>query len=710
MTRRRIDKAWPKLAGSRHLGKRTPRVDGPDKVTGRAKYTYDVNRPGMLYAKFALAPVGRAKVTEVDVSAAAALPGVVAAKALVNPGDETRYAGYEVAVVAAETEEAAREGAARVRFAYEMLPHNVRDDDPSLPEEWQSTSRPREDGQPDEGFAAADVVVEGHYGSPIITHCSLEPHGSVFEMPDAEHVTAHMSTQRVSGIALQDLAGVTGLDAANIRVICEHLGGGFGAKFQFDVWDREALRLAEATGRPVKAMIERDHDQMVAGSRPSAYADVKIGVKRDGTLTAWQSHSYGSGGDGRRGGLRLPYLFEKLPSRTSHTTIATNTGSARPWRAPNHPQMCLITFGALEDAAAAIGMDPLELVVKNLGLTGLADTYAEELAIAAEMIGWKEKWRPRGSATSPVRRGLGLAMHAWGGRGHDSNCRVTIRNDGTVEVASATQDLGVGTRTVLAVVVAETLGLDAGDVRVRIGDSTLPPSGASGGSTTVGGVSSASRVAAIDALAQLFARVAPELGGDAGALEAAAGVIRVQGDSSRALSFKEACAAIGQEPITGIGRTDPDLIDGGVGGVQMAEVEVDVETGVVRMVKLVAVQDCGTVVDLTTAESQVLGACIMGISSALFEERVMDPVTGACLNPDLDAYRLAGIGDVGEIQVHLMQTDRHHDRGVIGIGEPPVISPMAAISNAVANAAGVRVPRVPLTPQAVLTALGKGGA
>ncbi|MFH0944956.1 MAG: molybdopterin cofactor-binding domain-containing protein, partial [Planctomycetota bacterium] len=449
---------------------------------------------------------------------------------------------------------------------------------------------------------------------------------------------------------------------------------------------------------------------MVAGSRPSAYANVRVGVSKDGRLNAWDSHSFGTSGDGGGGGgLRLPYVFEKMPYRQVHTAIRTNTGPARAWRAPSHPQLCLITMSALEDAAAALQIDPLEFFRKNLDLTGMPEVYEEELGIAAKLMGWKERWHPRGEAAGskgPRRSGLGLSIHTWGGRGHDSNCRTTLYADGRVDVACATQDLGTGARTVLAVVTAETLGIPVEKVNVLIGDSMLPPSGASGGSTTTGGIATSSRTAAVDAINQLIAKVAPELDAAPEQCVVTDGRIQVEGAKERSMSYQEACGLIGAEPIVGNGRTDPDLMTGGVGGVQMAEVAVDIETGVVEMVKLVAVQDCGTIVNLQTTESQVMGACIMGISTALFEERIMDPITGDCLNPHLSHYRLAGIGDVGEIKVHMMQTEGHHGRGVIGVGEPPVISPVAAISNAVANAIGVRVGRVPLTPAAVLTALG----
>src|SRR5207253_2670708 len=189
------------------------------------------------------------------------------------------------------------------------------------------------------------------------------------------------------------------------------------------------------------------------------------------------------------------------------------------------------------------------------------------------------------------------------------------------------------------------------------------------------------------------------------------GQIRVKDNPSKAISWKQECAKLGTTPITGVGqrqRGNDDLLSSGVGGAQMAEVSVDTETGLVHVDKLVAVQDCGLIIDLKTAESQVYGACIMGITYSLFEDKIMDEQTGRCLNADLEFYKLAGIGDFGDIVVHMMTGPGYDERGVIGLGEPPVISPGAAISNAVANAIGVRVPTLPLTPDKVLGALGKG--
>ena len=262
---------------------------------------------------------------------------------------------------------------------------------------------------------------------------------------------------------------------------------------------------------------------------------------------------------------------------------------------------------------------------------------------------------------------------------------------------------------------AETLGLPYVSVKVLIGKSEYPPSGASGGSTTIGGISTSSRMAATMALNEVFEKAHSRLGVDADILVARDGGVFANGNPAKKLSWKEACSALGASPVTKRGVCVPGdaekagLISQGVGGVQMADVSVDVETGVVSINEMVAVQDCGLIINLKLAESQVFGALIMGITYALFEEAVYDAKTGRMLNADMEFYRLAGIKDVGKLKVHMMTTPEYEKRGVIGLGEPPVISPGAAIANAVANACGVRVPTLPLTPDRVLTALTQKG-
>jgi xanthine dehydrogenase YagR molybdenum-binding subunit len=703
--------SWPQADRRKLIGARVPRVDGPVKSTGVAKYTDDIRRPGMLYARILRCPHAHARIRSLDVEQAKRMPGVRALKVIQGAGSEVQWHLDEIVALAAATDAQAEDAIRAIRVEYEVLPHFVNDADVDGAPNARSAEA-RIQGDPDRAFAAADTVVsEGTYGCAVIAHCCLEPHGQVCEWDDDGNLTVWSSTQAVSGMP-GAFAEALGIPASKIKVICHHMGGGFGSKFGPDRWGIVCAELARESRAPVRLMLEREEELAVAGDRPSTYATVKVAARRDGTLTAWQSRSWGSGGLGGSGSPPIPYVFTFDNLRHQHVSIPTNVASARAWRAPNHPQACFVTMTALEDLAAKLGVDPLDFFLKNIQATGeRASTYAEQLRKGAELIGWKRKWHPRGrSGKGPIARGLGLSIHTWGGRGHVSNCEVVVQADGSVEARIASQDLGTGTRTVIAIVLAETFGLPVGAVSVKIGESVFPPSGASGGSTTVGGVSVSTRRAAVNALQAVFEKVAPSIGVTADRLEAVDGLVRVHGDPSRSLTWKQAASRIGMSPITARGETrrnDP-LNSSGVGGIQMAEVSVDRDTGIVRMEKMICVQDCGLVVDLKTAESQVYGGMIMGIAYALAEEKIHDPATGRLLNGDMEFYKLPGIGDVGELIVHMQTGPGHDERGPIGLGEPPVISPGAAISNAVANALGVRVPYLPLTPDRVLAALEKG--
>ena len=707
---------WPEAKERNLIGKRIKRIDGPAKSSGRAKYSFDINRPGMLFGKVLRSPYAHAKITSIDTSEAEKMDGVKAVRVIQKPGAEIKWAGDEVAVVAAVTEGIAEDAARKIKVEWEVLPHLVNEEDLSQAGDRTLKVSEQHTGDPEKAFTDADSVVsEGSYGIPVITHCCLESHGLVAEWTGPQNLKVWASTQGVSGTPNQ-LAEAVGVKASDIEAVCDYIGGGFGSKFQVDRWSVECARSAKDTGKPVKLLLERDAELMVAGARPSAFAKIKVAAKKDGTLTAWQSESWGTGGVGGAGRPPIPYVLQNIPNQTwRHTPVSANIGPSRAWRAPNHPQACLLTMSAFDDLAAKLSMDPLEFLLKNADLAAnpeLARIYKEELHKVAEISGWKSHWHPRGDKTpGPIKHGRGVSLHTWGGRAHNSNCDVIINPDGSTEVRLGSQDLGTGTRTVINIVVAETLGLPLEAVKVSIGDSHYPTSGASGGSTTVGGVSSSTRRGAVDALQELFAKVAPSLGAQPDQLEARAGKISVKDNSSKSLTWKQACAKLGVKPIQTTGKNPGDckLNSEGVGGVQVADVSVDTETGVVRVNKLYMVQDCGLIIDLKTAESQCFGAGIMGITYALYEEKIMDRQTGRMLNPNMEFYKLAGIGDIGEIIVHMMTGPGYDERGVIGLGEPPVISPGAAISNAVANAIGVRVPTLPLTPDKVLAALEKGG-
>ena len=703
------DYNWPPMDQRRVIGKPTKRRDGLEKSTGKAKYSSDLKPPGMLFGALLTSPWAHARITSIDASAAEHMPGVTAVRVLTAAGKEVQWEGAEIAAVAAESEELANDAVRKIKVQYEVLPHLVHEDDLAKAGNRAKPAGEQVTGDPDKAFQEADAVSEGTYGIPVITHCCLEPHGNVVEF-SGDHVNLWPSTQNVSGIG-GDLGKSLEVPIANVHTRMQFIGGGFGSKFTADNWGVEAGRLSKASGgKPVKMYLDRATELKIAGNRPSAYAHIKVGAKKDGTITAWQSTSWATGGMGGGGMPPIPYVFTEIPNkRLNHMAVAINAGPARAWRAPNHPQASFLTCSAFEDLAAKLRMDPVELFTKNLGYTAREATYKAQLQKAAEMMEWQKRWHPRGEGHGPVRQGLGLGINTWGGGGHASQCRTTINPDGSVVLEIGTQDLGTGTRTAITMVAAETLGLPLGAITLRIGDSDYPPDGASGGSTTIGGVSPSTLKSTTNALRKLFAAVAPALGATPDQLAAVDGRIQVKDNPSKSLPWQDACRKLGASKISEMGENNPrnpgGLMSSGVGGIQMADVSVDSETGIVKMNKFVAVQDCGLIINPKLAESQIHGAIIMGICGALFEERIMDQQSGKYLNADMEFYKLAGIADIGEIAVQLDITPEHDKRGVIGLGEPPAIGVIASISNAVANAIGVRVPHVPLTPDRVLAAL-----
>lgn len=702
--------SWPPMEKRRVMGKRISRVDGIPKATGRAKYSSDLNKKGMLYAVFVTSPVAHGTVRGIDTSRAGKMPGVKAVHVVSPEGTEISWAGTEVVAVAAETEQQARDAARAVAVKYENLAHVVSEENLSDAGSRAKASGEQVTGDVDQAFKEADAISEGMYGIPVLAHCCLEPHGCVAAW-DGQKMSLWPTTQFISGVG-GDVARTLGIPAAQITAEMEYIGGGFGSKFNAGRPAEVAAQLSKAAGgRPVKLFLDRRTELTIAGVRPSAYAKIKVAGKKDGTLTAWESESWASGGLAGGGSPPIPYVYNIPNQRKKHAAVSLNTGPALAWRAPNHPQASFLTCSAIEDFAAKLRLDPMEVFTKNAGLTAHPDTYTAQLKKAAELSDWKKLWHPRGEGKGTLRRGLGIGVNTWGGAGHQSSCRVRIHPDGGVEIEIGTQDLGTGTRTIITQVAAESLGLNMDQIKLRIGSSALPNSGASGGSTTVGGVSSSTRKASLNALQKLFEAVSAGLGAPADQLEAVDGRVQVKGNPAKAMPWKAACAKLGVNSISAEGENIPKvapkegLNSQGVSGIQVADVSVDMETGIVKLNRLVAVQDCGLIINPKTAESQVYGACTMSICGALFEERIMDRMTGRVLNADMEFYKLAGIRDIGEIIVHLDITPEHDKRGVIGLGEPPTIGGIAAIGNAVANAIGVRVPHVPLTPSRVLSAL-----
>jgi xanthine dehydrogenase YagR molybdenum-binding subunit len=728
---------WPQKR--RIIGTKVRRLDGPEKATGTAKYSFDINRPGLLHARILRCPHAHARVKNIDTAPAEKVAGFRAVHALVQVGGECTFAGYEVVAIAADTEEHAEDCMRAIRVTYEVLPHQVKEDQALQLANQPGTVAPGAGGNPPpsnvaqvhdsstpnfaNAFDGLPVVVENTYRAPVITHQCLESHGLVAQWDDKlENLTVYASTQAVPNTAGQ-LATHFKIPATRVRCITHYMGGGFGSKFGPDIQGIAAAELARKAKAPVKLMLDRAEEVTVGGMRPSATGRVKIGAQKNGTIMAFEADCYGTPGVGAGSTVNfqlLPYVYAGIPnSKRRVRTIRLNMQRVRAMRAPGHPQSCYLTESAVDDLAARLNMNPLQLRLQNLppnagGMGKLSYTairhtlYTQEIEIARKLSGWDKKWHPPGQGKGPIKHGIGMALHTWGGAGRANNdVHVTISNDGSVLVRSSTQDLGTGARTVLAIVVAEILGLEASDITVRVGESDMGRSTPSGGSTTCPGTAPAALNAAERARTSFLARLAQALNVQATDLVIETGAVRNTANNTT-MTWRQACARLGMNTVAESGDWTAGLSDQGVGGVQIAEVRVDTETGVVTCTRFVAVQDCGLIINKQGCESQVAGGVIMGINYALFEEAILDRVTGRQVNPDMEFYKLGGIQDMPQVIVHMHDMP---DRGVIGIGEPPTVSTLAAVGNAVFNAIGVRVAEAPFTPERVLAALNprKGG-
>ncbi|MCA9067706.1 MAG: xanthine dehydrogenase family protein molybdopterin-binding subunit, partial [Planctomycetaceae bacterium] len=519
--------SWKPQGANTILGEDVSRLEGIEKASGFAKYSADVNTPGTLYARILACPHAHAKIKMLDMTAAQKSPGVKAVHTFKDVGDEIEWDGVLVAAVAAETVEQAEDGIRAIKVEYEVLEHFVDENDLEGAEAAERTKKPQEStkGDVEKALKEAKAVHKGRYGIHTITHCCMEPHGSHCEWSQDgnDALTAHLSTQNVSGTGGQ-FAGPLGVDQSKVTIICDYIGGGFGSKFAVDEWGVACAKMAKDAGRPVRLMLDRATELKTAGQRPSGFADVTIAADAEGRITAWDSVHWGS--NGVKGGTvavtQYPYVFDFENRNRKAIGIVTNSGDSRAWRAPNHPQLCAMTCTVIDYLAAKLEMDSYDVFMKNLDQTPKPDVYKAEMEIGAELIGWKDKWHPhgKGEKKGPWKSGLGMALHQWGGAAHAGSCLVKVNPDGTVESTSGSQDIGTGTRTAIAIVLAETFGIPLEWVKVHIGSSKYPKSGPSGGSTTIGGVSGPNRRAALEALWKIFDLVAAKYKVHADDLEA----------------------------------------------------------------------------------------------------------------------------------------------------------------------------------------------
>jgi xanthine dehydrogenase YagR molybdenum-binding subunit len=688
------------------LNKRMTRVDGPLKVTGAARYTYDQRLPGMLYGRILRCPHGHARVTKLDTDAASKIPGV---KAIVPaPLTEIRFAGGPVAAVAATTPEIAGDALRAIKVTYEVLPHVVHADAairPNAPkvvedEKESNLQEKAKNGDPQKAeaaFATADAIVEAEYISPRIHHACLETHGMVVDYRGGDSATIYASTQGTFTIP-GDAAKELGLEQSKVVSSVEHMGGGFGSKFGIGTEGMLACRLSKETKSPVKLMLTRYDEFVMAGNRSGSWQKLKAGVKNDGTIVAMTARQYRLGGVGQGSQAGQPYIYRMGDTYREVYALHTNEDSAIAMRAPGHPQASFAVESLVDELAYKIKMDPVAFRKKNLR----DEVYHRQLDRAAKEIGWSRRNPVAGGNPGPLKRGMGCAIGTWGGGGNNQ-CKtdVTISRDGSVVVALGTQDLGTGTRTYTRAIVAEELGLGMKDVKEQIGNSKLGAANPSGGSTTAPSVAPSVKDAAIKARMLMAERVAPLLG-NAKPEEI---VFSGRNVSAKGLSvtWKQAAAALPAAGITAHGQWRADLQARGVHGVCFAEVEVDVETGHVKPIKMVHVQDCGLPLNRLAMESQINGGMIQSLGMALWEGRVMDAQLGMQLNPGFGDYKLPGSLEMPEMVALIDDEDKRE--AVIGMSEGCIIPAVGALVNAVFNATGLRVRELPITPDKVLMGL-----
>src|SRR5256885_1513187 len=465
------------------------RLDGPDKVAGRAKYTYDINRPGMIYGKIVRSPYPHARIVSIDTSAAEKAPGVKATLSWKEAGAQVMYQGDPVAAGAADTEERADDAARPVRVRLEPLPHLTTVEQamasgaPAVfPGGNTKQANAQETGDLDAGFKAAAHVVEQTYATHVITHVCLETHGCVCEW-EGDKLTAWVSTQAVHGTKDGFATGLK-IPASNVRVITQYMGGGFGSKFGPDSQGIICAKLAQQAKVPVKLMLDRKEEHLDTGNRPSAFAKIKAGVSADGTLTAFDAQSWGTGGAGAPSGFPLPYIYNFPNRKRVHRDVYINAGQQRAMRAPGHPQGCFLTEILMDELADQVKMDPVAFRIKNLPPAGPNAMWAKYFDEGAKRFGWDKRHATGDPAPGPIKTGMGVSAHRWGGAGRGSRAHVDIMSDGSVVVKCGTQDIGTRTRTIVANVAARTLGLPGSAIHAEIGDSGLPFSGGSRGRTT----------------------------------------------------------------------------------------------------------------------------------------------------------------------------------------------------------------------------------